>query len=112
MGWDPARFIFKNLDEVDDGIESEQLRSSTNENYFAWLYGERVCPGKRFSQVELVATLAVLFRNHRVEPVPEKGETVSEARKRAQNVSLDVQMVLLNEMHQPQSLGLKWVKET
>jgi len=110
MTWDPARFIFKNEDSAHDGLESEEVRASTDKNFFPWLYGERACPGKRFSQVELVATLAVLFRKHRVEPVPERGETLAEARKRAQKVSLDIQMTLLNQMYKPQRVGLKWIE--
>ena len=75
-----------------------------------WSHGERVCSGKRFSQVELAAVLAVLFRNQRVRPVPEAGESDADARRRAQKVSLDIQMTLLNEMYQPERLGLRWTK--
>lgn len=83
MDWDPARSIYRSDDQADEGIESELLKPSTDKNYMPWSYGERVCPGKRFSQVELAATLAVLFRSHRVDPVSEQGETLAEARKRA-----------------------------
>ncbi|KAF2806680.1 cytochrome P450 [Mytilinidion resinicola] len=112
LEWDPTRFIYHDEGEATAGIEAEQLRPTVEKRYLPWSYGERVCPGKKFSQVELAATLAILFRKHSVDPVPEKGETLVEARKRAQKVSLDIQMTLLNEMYQPQSLGLKWTERT
>jgi cytochrome P450 len=108
MTWDPARFIDSSSDNADTGIESERLRTFKEGEYVPWSYGERVCPGKRFSQVELAAVLAVLFHKHRVVPVPENGESQVDVQKRAQRISLDIQMTLLNEMYQPERLGLKW----
>jgi cytochrome P450 len=108
MDWDPARFV--ETSNGNGGIESEKIRTFTEGVYLAWSHGERICPGKRFSQVELAAVLAVLFRNHGVEPVPEGGESLGDARKRAQEKSLDIQMTLLNEMYRPESVGLKWVE--
>jgi len=108
MAWDPTRFI----DEQDGrGIEAEQLRNFADGQFIPWSHGERVCPGKRFSQVELAAALAVLFRDHRVEPVPEAGETMKDARERVQRISMDIQMTLLNEMYRPETLGLRWVSD-
>jgi hypothetical protein len=71
-----------------------------------------VCPGKRFSQVELVAVLAVLLRDWKVKVVPEPGETEEGARKRAWECSLEVDHEghMLHEMVNPKSVGLRWVK--
>jgi cytochrome P450 len=102
MAWDPARFVDAN------GEGAEHLRHFPEGVYLPWSHGERICPGKRFSQVELAAVLAVLFRTHGVEVVPEKGESEVEARTRAGRVSLDIQQSLLNEMYQPERVGLKW----
>lgn len=110
LAWDPARFIESGTEKNEKDMESEQLRTFQDGAYIPWSHGERVCPGKRFSQVELAAVLAVLFRKHYVEPVPEVGELPADARKRAQQVSLDIQMTLLNEMYQPERLGLRWVE--
>ncbi|KAH5770081.1 hypothetical protein HBI88_144740 [Parastagonospora nodorum] len=104
MTWDPARFI------DGKGIGGEQLRIFPDGVYVPWSYGERLCPGKRFSQVELAAVVAVLFRKHGVEVVPEMGEEVVEARERAERVSMDIQMTLLNEMYQPGKVGLMWAE--
>jgi cytochrome P450 len=109
MTWDPTRFIDTSPGKDDTDIESEQLRTFADGHYIPWSHGERVCPGKRFSQVELAAVIAVLFHGHGVEPVPETGESIADARERAQRTSLDIQMTLLNEMYRPERLGLRWV---
>jgi hypothetical protein len=77
-----------------------------------WAWGQRVCPGKRFSQVELVATLAVLFKEWRVEVQPESGETAEEARERAFRTSMvvDHEGHMLHEMVKLETVGLRWMK--
>ena len=110
MAWEPARFIRVDDAQIGKGMDAEQLRIFPEGVYVPCSHGERICLGKRFSQVELAAVLAVLFRKHRVEVVPESGETVEAARKRAQAVSMDIQMTLLNEMWKPERVGLRWVE--
>lgn len=110
MAWDPARFITFDEAPSGKGIDAEQLCAFPDGVYIPWSHGERICPGKRFSQVELVAVLAILFRKHGVEPVPEMGELKLEARERAKRASLDIQMSLLHEMYQPGRVGLKWAE--
>jgi hypothetical protein len=39
-----------------------------------------------------------MFRNHRIDPVPEAGESMDEARKRVGVLSEDIEMRLLNEI--------------
>jgi hypothetical protein len=77
-----------------------------------WAWGQRVCPGKRFSQVELAAVLAALFKDWRVEVVPEAGETSEQAQKRAwaSSLKVDHEGHMLHEMVNPKSVGLRWVK--
>jgi hypothetical protein len=91
-------------------VDAEQIRVFPEGVYVPWSHGERICPGKRFSQVELAAVLAVLFYKHGVEPVPEMGESDLDAQERAKRVSLDIQMSLLNEMYKPCRVGLKWAE--
>ncbi len=110
MSWDPARFITLDDTKNGKGIKLEQLRVFPEGVYIPWSHGERICPGKRFSQVELAAVLAVLFRKHGVEAVPEMGESNMDAKERAKMVSLDIQMTLLNEMYKPERVGLRWVE--
>lgn len=73
-----------------------------------WAYSRLVCPGKRFSQAELVGALAALFRDHRVEPVPKVGETMQQACRRVKMISEDIEQRLLSEMREPQKIALRW----
>jgi len=75
-----------------------------------WSEGDRACPGKKFAQVELTGAVSALFADYKVEPVPEKGESMETARKRTTDVIKDSGIVLLVEMLHPERVGLRWVK--
>jgi cytochrome P450 len=112
LAWNPQQHIGVSAKKGTDSFENEVLASDTSENFMPWAWGQRVCPGKRFSQVELVAVLATLFRNWRVEIVPEGQETPEQARKRvwASSLKVDHQDHMLHEMVNPESVGLVWVR--
>lgn len=114
LGWNPGQHISVSDPQTQGTIpfESEVLAPDTSEHYLTWAWGQRVCPGKRFSQVELVAVLAALLRDWKVEVVPESGETEEGARKRAWECSLKVDHEghMLHEMVNPESVGLRWVR--
>ena len=79
--------------------------------FLGWSEGNRDCPGRKFSQMEFVATLAVLFAQHRVEPVRQPGETAVEARKRVTDlIENDSGPVLLLQMLHPERAPLTWKK--
>lgn len=79
--------------------------------FFGWSEGARDCPGKKFSQVEFVATIATLFRDWRVEPATEEGETLGSARERVKNlIKTDSAFVLLLQMLHPERAPLVWKK--
>jgi len=109
MKWDPARFISKR-DALTGRLEDEELLPDTGEHFLPWAFGQRVCPGKKFSQVEIVAALAVLFHHYRLNPQPEGRETMDRARERALRVCRDVEHKMLVEMKHPEVLGLKWTR--
>jgi hypothetical protein len=117
MAWNPQRFIDKAGPKVtptsEDSIQpfaNEILAADTSEHFMPWAWGQRVCPGKRFSQVELVAVLVTLFKDWRVEPVLEKGETLEQAQDRIWKASLvvDHEGHMLHEMVNPEAVGLRW----
>jgi cytochrome P450 len=114
--WNPKRFISNtntNLGRTSPAsLDTETLPPDTTTSFFPWSFGKQVCPGKRFSQVELVAVLAALFRSHRLEIVPEDGESGKEARKRVQRLAEDVELRLLNEMREPEKIGMKWARRS
>jgi cytochrome P450 len=110
LTWNPGRHVILSHDQTMDQFDAEVLAADTSNHFLPWAWGQRVCPGKRFSQVELVAVLAVLFRDWRVEVVPEQGETLEQAQRRAWASSLEIdhQGHMLHEMVSPQSVGLVW----
>ncbi|TGO25857.1 hypothetical protein BPAE_0071g00280 [Botrytis paeoniae] len=124
--WRPNRWVLsKNIDS-ETQIQGENLpnksinpKSIPEEEFLfspqrgtcvPWSEGARACPGKKFGQVEFVATMVSLFRGHRMKVVPEKGERVEEARKRAEKSVWDSEIVLLLQMKKPELVGVKWVE--
>ena len=89
-------------------LTHEQLLVPEKGTFAAWSEGVRSCPGKKFAQVEFVAAMAALFRNHRVEPVPRQGETLAQARSRALDVVKDSSLRLLLQMRDPSSVAVRW----
>lgn len=61
--------------------------------------------------MEFVATMISLFRKHRVEVVPENGESLQEARKRTLETVWDSEIVLLLQMKNPESVTLRLIEE-
>ncbi|KAI1502090.1 cytochrome P450 [Biscogniauxia marginata] len=65
----------------------------------------------KFSQVEFAPTMAVLFRDWRVDPVTFKGETIEAARERVMKlIETDSYAVLLLQMLHPERAPLVWRK--
>jgi len=109
MTWNPKRFISTALG-ADSAMENEILAPDTQPHFLPWATGQRVCPGKKFSQVELVACLAVLFRKHKVQPLPRKGESMDAARKRVFDIGneVDTERRILHEIKHVDSIFLTW----
>ncbi|KAI1262025.1 cytochrome P450 [Xylariaceae sp. FL1019] len=100
LSWDPTRFT----------SASNDLITPETGTFMPWASGPRVCPGKKFAQVEFVAVIAYLFGNYRVRPVLEKGETLEQAKARVQEVvedsSLEASPTL--KMRHPEKVALVW----
>lgn len=78
-------------------------------SFIAWSEGLRICPGKKFSQVEFVAAIATVFTNWYVGPVQLPGESIKEARRRVLKlVEEDTGQVLLLQMLHPEKAPLVW----
>lgn len=107
LEWNPKRFI-----TPASSFEDEVLPSDTTSEFYPWAYSRLVCPGKRFSQAELVGALAALFRDHRVEPALEPGENMDEACHRVKKLSEDIEQRLLSEICEPHKIALKWSRTT
>ncbi|PYH80517.1 cytochrome P450, partial [Aspergillus uvarum CBS 121591] len=103
--WRPSRWVLASS----TGHPGEDVYNAEMERrLIAWSKGPRVCPGKRFSQIEILAVLLQLFRRHRLEIVPDPGETVEEARQRAYARVQQSTMSLTLHIPQPEKLCLRW----
>jgi cytochrome P450 len=111
MEWNPHRFISK-TDGAEHKLEAEVLAPDTQEHFLPWATGQRVCPGKKFSQVEIVAVLAYIFRDYTVQPKPQPGENMEQARQRIFDTSLVIEHegTILHEMRHPETISLTWSK--
>jgi len=78
--------------------------------YLPWSTGPRVCPGKKFAQVEFVAVIAKLLRKYRVRPVLEKGETFELAKERILSVVNDSDLFITLNMKRPEKVRV-WFEE-
>lgn len=113
LNWRPSRWIKESAPwEGQDGGAVEEFHIPVPRGAFlGWSEGTRDCVGRKFSQVEFVATMAVLFRRWRVDPVLFPGETPEAARKRVLHlIETDSYAVLLLQMLHPERAPLVWRK--
>ena len=86
----------------------ESLVTPAPNTYFPWSDGPQNCPGAKLAQVEFVAVLACLLRDHRVGVVCGPGESCAQARERALATSEDCDMTLLLRMRDADKVKLAW----
>ncbi|KAI8626363.1 cytochrome P450 [Xylariaceae sp. FL1651] len=101
--WRPSRWIKAGK------AGEEELDLPVRGAFIGWSEGTRDCPGRKFSQVEFAAAMAVLFLHSRVNPVTEEGETMDAARARVVNlIENDSGTVLLLQLLHPERSPLVW----
>lgn len=116
LSWKPSRWIKPaaaatgsagpTTSKLDDG---EDFNMPVRGAFIGWSEGTRDCPGRKFSQVEFTATIATLFLDWRVDPLPAKGETLDAARERVVDlIETDSGPVLLLQMLHPERAPLVW----
>ncbi|KAK4180235.1 putative cytochrome P450 E-class, group I [Triangularia setosa] len=104
LTWRPTRWIEKSGPNGE-----EELITPRRGTFISWSEGTRDCPGRKFSKVEFVATMATLFRDWRVDPIPQNGENLTDARKRVLKFIVeDAAPVLLLQMIHPERIPLVW----
>jgi len=114
LTWRPSRWILpasasQTVERTEPTqLQNEKLLVPEKGTFIAWSEGARNCPGKKFVQVEFVATMATLFRNYRVQPIAKQGETLDVARKRVLEVVKDSSVQLLLQMRDPESVAVTW----
>ncbi|KAJ5732792.1 cytochrome P450 monooxygenase [Penicillium malachiteum] len=93
--WNPSRWV---KPSGNGDLSDESLIAPARCTYFPWAEGPQNCPGIKFSQVEFVAVMARLLRDHRISAVPNPGETAQQLRTRVLAVTHDVNMQMLVRM--------------
>jgi cytochrome P450 len=114
LEWEPSRWITPDPNRsgsqtVEETIVSESFLDfpKSQNPFIAWSGGARVCPGRKFSQVEFVGVLVGLFRRHRIQPVQLANETEASARERLRMlVQKDTGMRLLLQLLHPEQVLL------
>lgn len=78
--------------------------------YGPWLTGPRVCPGKKFSQVEFVAVVAQILSQYRIEVQQQVGESGVSARLRAISVLDEKYFNISTHLRRPENAGIRLVR--
>jgi hypothetical protein len=108
LSWRPKRWIIK--DKNSESLANEQLFQPRDGVYTPFASGPRVCPAKKFAQVEFVAVIAQLFRDHKCSPIQLQEESMLEVRKRVLDVVEDSNVVNTLKMLHPEKVRLRWEK--
>ncbi|KUL86399.1 hypothetical protein ZTR_08167 [Talaromyces verruculosus] len=112
LDWEPSRWITSSAyssTNIDDILASESFFEfpKSQNPFIAWSGGARVCPGRKFSQVEFVGVLVGLFHRHRLHPVRLAGEDDAAARARLRAlIHKDAGMKLLLQLLHPEQVNL------
>ncbi|KAG9589469.1 putative cytochrome P450, partial [Aureobasidium melanogenum] len=103
LEFNPKRFIV----EAPDGTES--VEAPNDVLFYPWVGGPRVCPGKKFAQVEFVAMVANILSRYWVEPVAQGNESEFEARQRLLNVMNDKYFNISAHFKRPEDAAVRFV---
>ena len=101
--FNPRRFVTK------EGTK-EQLVVPQGVGYIPWTAGPRICPGKKFSEVEFVATVAEILSNFRIEVIRREGDDAATATVRLLGVLDERFFNISAHLKRPEDAGIRFVK--
>ena len=115
--WQPSRWIlppspaspapYPHNASLSSQLQQETIFAPAQSTYFPWSDGPQNCPGSKFVQVEFVAVLASLLRNHRVGAIREPGESRKEAQARVLATTQDCNLEMLLRMRDADRVRLE-----
>ena len=116
LRWRPTRWILSpsssdndtTKDDSPPRLDREEILVPREGTYLPWSDGPQHCPGKKFAQVEWVAVIACLLREHRVRIVLKNGENFDQARRRVFAVLEDCESGLILRMRNADDVKLAW----
>ena len=112
--WMPSRWISGSTTS-DSSIPNSNFRTQLKQEeviiplegtYFPWSAGPQNCLGVKFAQVEFVAVLAYLMRDHRIEIICEPNESPVQERERVLATTEDCDVGLLLRMRNAENIRL------
>ncbi|KAJ5675692.1 cytochrome P450 monooxygenase [Penicillium macrosclerotiorum] len=103
LSWNPDRWIRKCSNNTKEELDSNKIN-----DLLAWAEGPRICPGKKFSQVEIIAVLVTLLRSASVHISPGPGENIQESRIKALHVVQQSKSLLTLHIPEPETVKLVW----
>ncbi|KAL9125818.1 MAG: hypothetical protein Q9217_005038 [Psora testacea] len=114
LRWKPSRWISLSTAPGSSGsglelatqLRQEAIFTPAQSTYFPWSDGPQNCPGAKFAQVEFVAVLSCLLRDHRIGIIQEPNESLEKARKRALATTEDCEVELLLRMRNADKVRL------
>ncbi|CAI6337409.1 unnamed protein product [Periconia digitata] len=106
--FNPSRWIHSTPSGTSNIHDREYLQMNEHGAYIPWGEGNRSCPGKKFAQVEHVAVMVSMFRDHVIGVKRWEGESAENARERARGALRDSGMKLLLQMLRPEKTPLVW----
>ncbi|KAL3459791.1 cytochrome P450 monooxygenase [Aspergillus heterothallicus] len=102
LDWNPTRW----LSPASGSVSEQGLFTKYSNVFFGWGAGPRICPGQKFSQIEVVAALLCLLRDYRVTIVPEHNEEAVESRYRIQKILQQSRVRLTLQMQEASAVRL------
>jgi cytochrome P450 len=99
--WKPSRWV------ATDENGRESLIIPARNTYLPSSDGPQNCPGRKFSEVEFVAVIALLMQDCKPSIVREQGESEEQAKKRAARIVNDCDMQMLLRMRDAGQFKLK-----
>lgn len=109
--WGPDALLFNPMRFIHSSSPGEEkLVVPQGPLYAPFMMGPRVCPGKKFSQVEFVAVLARVLAGRRVEVVREGGETEEDARRRLLSVVEEKKFNVSAHLKRPEDAKVRFVR--
>jgi cytochrome P450 len=103
--WRPDRWI---VGASKGKLGEEELITPPPGTFVPWISGPRVCPGRKFAQVEFVSIMVSLFGRHSAKPALWTGETEEEAIGRVLREVEDSSLAVTLHMNNPERVNLVW----
>jgi cytochrome P450 len=106
--FNPQRFVSTSFPTTNDS--KEKLVVPGGVGYIPWTAGPRICPGKKFSEVEFVATIAAILSSFKIEVVKQVGESDAGAKAKTLAVLDEKVFNISAHLKRPEDATIRFVR--